>query len=180
MGAPGRGMAVPTFPCFPPLELFLAKPGIMFYICSKRCAHERNPGCLVRTKPFSPAPPRLAVASATSCALEEGQVGKADRRPLEPRRSCRRDCGARKRGRKTGLACNSLAAAPTLILSRAAKHRVSKDDPEGGAVRALWSILRDASPAAPLLRMRRWQGVAFAYKWRRNGLKTLIPRPEMV
>jgi peptide/nickel transport system permease protein len=30
---------------------------------------------------------------------------------------------------------------PILILSRDAKHRVSKDDPEGGAVRALWSIL---------------------------------------
>jgi adenine-specific DNA-methyltransferase len=26
---------------------------------------------------------------------------------------------------------------------------VSKDDPEEGAVRALWSMLRDASPARP-------------------------------
>src|SRR5208282_1351341 len=41
-----------------------------------------------------------------------------------------------------------------LILSRDAKHRASKDGPEGGGVRALWSVLRDASPPATLLRTR--------------------------
>ena len=42
----------------------------------------------------------------------------------------------------------------TLIPRSRAKRGVSKDDPESGAVSALWSALRDAPPAAPLLRTR--------------------------
>ncbi len=35
--------------------------------------------------------------------------------------------------------------ATALILSGDAKHRVSKDGPEGDGVRAHWSVLREAS-----------------------------------
>src|SRR3984885_486563 len=38
---------------------------------------------------------------------------------------------------------------PASCLKGRAKHGVSKDDPNGGAVRALWNVLRDAPFGAP-------------------------------
>jgi hypothetical protein len=42
-----------------------------------------------------------------------------------------------------------------LVLRSRAKRGVSKDAPAGGADCALWIVLRDAPPSAPLLRTRR-------------------------
>ena len=62
--------------------------------------------------------------------------------------------GRSSRSKAASNPANAKSDALSLILRRCAKRAVSKDDPEGDSGRALWSVLRDAPPVAPLLRTR--------------------------
>jgi hypothetical protein len=52
------------------------------------------------------------------------------------------------------LRSEAIARLETGVLANALWPGVSKHDPAGAAVRAIWTVLRDAPPAAPLLRTR--------------------------
>jgi hypothetical protein len=90
----------------------------------------------------------------------ETKTRRNDKQPEANRRRLR--CGGAfeagsgaKRKRRRNSQARGRGNATHLILSHDAKHRVSKGGPEGGAVRGLWSVLRDAPPSATHLRTRR-------------------------